>query len=442
MSLIVQEDEQSTTVTSEAARRKTVLIVGPPWPRSGTGRGMQNQVDYYRERGYFVVFICVPVHCSFSVSHPDWTRLRVGMEELGADRTFFAYIDNRRFKFAKYREWLRHSFRGTALDWIVFTAASARLPVEVRRFLSGLQVSLVHVNHVFTLQFTCDLLRSTIRSGAKVPMIVETHDIQAVALEDRGEINPWTHRPDTLDALVRSEVSQLEKAPVLLHVSVDDLEFFERHLPTKRHVLSMPTINKEFAASVESSSNHGGAGPIDLLFVAQSTAPNAAAVEWFFGRVWPHLSAHGYTLQIVGGIGELVHETLPELYEKFRSHFTGLVADLIPFYSAARCVIAPMVSGTGISCKTIEALAVGKPFVGTSKAYRGMPMNELARLGLKPHDDPEGFANAIVCALGKEREAAAASRAAYSELFCNQVSFNARDEAVRMALASRRWSVL
>ncbi len=219
--------------TSEALGPKTVVIIGPPWPRSGTGRGMQNQVDFYRDRGYFVVFICVPVHCSFSESHPDWDRLRAGMEELGADRTFFAYINETKFKIAKYKEWLRHSFHGTALDWIVFTAASAQLPAEAKRFLRGLNVTLAHVNHVFTLQFARDLLKSTIRSRANVPMIVETHDIQAVALQDRGEINPWTHRTDTLDALIRSEISHLAKTQVLIHVSVDDLNFFEARLPTK-----------------------------------------------------------------------------------------------------------------------------------------------------------------------------------------------------------------
>jgi hypothetical protein len=46
---------------------------------------------------------------------------------------------------------------------------------------------------------------------------------------------------------------------------------------------------------------------------------------------------------------------------------------------AARCVSATMVSGTGISIKTIEALALGKPFVGTSKAYRGMPKSVFER---------------------------------------------------------------
>ena len=108
------------------------------------------------------------------------------------------------------------------------------------------------------------------------------------------------------------------------------------------------------------------------------------------------------TVRIVGGIETQVRAELPEIYEAFRSHFVGLVAGLTPEYRSARCVIAPMISGTGISIKTIEALALGKPFVGTPKAYRGMPMDLLERAGLRACDTPQNFANAIVQALSEE----------------------------------------
>ena len=72
-----------------------------------------------------------------------------------------------------------------------------------------------------------------------------------------------------------------------------------------------------------------------------------------------------------------------------------------------------MVSGTGVSIKTIEALALGKPFVGTSKAFRGMPMDRIEKAGLRAHDTPREFADAIVDALSREKLASAASRVAY-----------------------------
>ncbi len=139
----------------------------------------------------------------------------------------------------------------------------------------------------------------------------------------------------------------------------------------------------------------------------------------------------------MGQVDLLVRTSLPEIYQAYRSYFAGpiAIAELRSTYRTARCVFAPMVSGTGISIKTIEALALGKPFVGTSKAYRGMPMDLISQAGLQAHDSPEDFANAIVRALSQEQLAAAASRRAYSAVFSKQAAFASRDEALRLATA-------
>jgi glycosyltransferase involved in cell wall biosynthesis len=411
--------------------KPTVIIVGPPWPRSGTARVMQNQIDYYRYRGYMTVFICVPIHCSYTETYSDWDDIKVGMKELGADHMFIAPINNRRFITEKYVGWIRHAFSGTAFDWIVSTARSAQLPEDAVRLLEELPIALINVNHVFTLGFAQRLLRQVVKSRYRIPIILETHDVQAHLLEERHEINPWTHRVDSLKQLLRSELSLLNNSNVLVHCSVDDFNFFKPRLPLKPHVLALPSIDEAFISTVNATSP--STDPIDLLFVGQSTDPNCAAMKWFFEEVWPLIADRGYNLKIVGQVDMLVRKNLPEIYQTFRSHFVGPIAELAPSYRAARCVFAPMVSGTGISIKTIEALALGKPFVGTSKAYRGMPMDRIEQTGLQVHDTAQGFANAIVHALTREQLAAAESRTAYRDIFSKQAGFAARDEALRIA---------
>jgi polysaccharide biosynthesis protein PslH len=422
-------------MSTSATKSRAVIIVGPPWPRSGTGRVMQNQVDYYRKRGYLTVFVCVPLHSSFTETHPDWGEIKAGIQELGADHTFYATIDSRRFFTAKYTAWVRHLFRGTGLDWIVFSAEAAQLPDDAVRFLRELPVALIHVNHVFTLGFARRLLRKVVRSNRRVPMILDTHDIQSYALEERRQINPWTHRFDTLERLLDSEIAHLEKVKVLVHLSVDDFNFFKLRLPHSQHVLSLPTIDEGFVSAVQGAAQ-SQIDPIDVLFVGQSTPPNRAAIKWFFEDVWPLIADRGYRIKIVGPIDELVRKDLPELHRAFSACFVGRAAELAPFYFAARCVMAPMVSGTGISIKTIEALALGKPFVGTSKAYRGMPMDRIEQAGLRAHDTPQGFADAIAYALSAEGLASAVSRAAYESLFSNQAAFSTRDEALKILAAT------
>lgn len=417
-----------------AGNSRTVLIVGPPWPRSGTFRVIQNQIEFYRHRGYSTAFVCVPIHCSYTESYPDWGDIKVGMQELGADWIFFAPIDNRRFVKAKYVEWVKHAFRGTALDWIVMTANSASLPDDAIQILRGLPIGILNVNHVFTLQFALRLLRQVSRSADHVPVILDTHDIQAHLLEERHEINAWTHREDDVKRLLNSELSLLQKAEVLVHCSVDDFRFFNSILPRKQHVLALPTIDESFVSTVEAACP--SSEQIDLLFVGQSTNPNCSAMKWFFKSIWPLISERRYRVKIVGQVDMLVRKELPEIYEEFRSNFLGPTNDLAPFYRAARCVIAPMVSGTGVSVKTIEALAMGKPFVGTSKAYRGMPIERLLEVGLQAFDTPQGFADAIVRALSEEGVAAAASRSAYERIFSREAAFASRDKTLRTVAAS------
>jgi polysaccharide biosynthesis protein PslH len=419
-------------VTKVESKKPTVVIVGPPWPHGGSSRVFQNQIEYYKDRGYATIFLCVPLHCSYTNEYPEWNEIKAGFQELAADQMFFAAINRRRFIRSKYVSWIRHALRGTALDWIVFTAGAADLGSDAMQTLRDSAVVLLHVNHVFTAGFAQRLLRDVIPGGRNVPTILETHDVQSQALLDRHEINPWTHRYDGFPELVRSEISLLNEANALIHLSTDDFKFFKERLPQKRHVLVPPTIDEAFICRAKGGRPSGDR--IDLLFVGQSTEPNLAAVRWFFEQVWPLIVEREYRLRIVGKIDMLARKELPGIYRTFAGYFAGPVVELAPYYSAARCVVSPMISGTGISIKTIEALALGKPFVGTSKAYRGMAIDMLGKFGLRANDTPQAFADAIVETLSDETMAAENSRRAYEELFSKRAAFSCRDEALRTAL--------
>jgi glycosyltransferase involved in cell wall biosynthesis len=411
-----------------------VIILGPPWPRGGAARVIQNQIDYYRNRGFFTVFIAVPFHWYHVSRARDPIELAEGMDELGSDRLFTAILEQKRYNLAKYKASIRYALLGTVLDWQVAIGAAARLSRKDLDFLATLPTPLFHVNHVYTLGFALNLRNLLFGGRSRLPVILETHDVQSHLLFERGIRSPWTRRPESLKRLIASEAALLKKVNVLIHLSVDDFKFFRTLIPGKPQFLALPTIDENFCSNVNASAAQSET--IDLLFVGQPHPPNLDAMRWFFDQVWPLINDRGYNLKIVGAVGSLVQKELPRLYDSCGSYFVGPVADLAPYYRAARCVIAPMVSGSGTSIKTIEALALGKPFVGTSKAFRGMPPDQINRAGLRGHDNPQAFAEAIAYALCSQDLAGAMSRAAYDDIFSVEASFAARDEALHAAIAA------
>jgi len=414
----------------------TVLIVAPPWPRSGAAWVIKNQIDYYRMRGFSTALVIVPFHRWFMRGNLIWEDIELGFAGLGAEKLFMAPLEERGYKAAKYTTSLRHAFRGTVLDWESAMAKSAVLPEGLDRFLQSASIALLHVNYVQTLGFATRLRRGLRGRSSRIPIVLETHDIQSHLMQERRELNPWTHKPDQVERAIQSEIALLKQADVLVHLSVDDFRFFQAQLPGKEHVLAMPAIDETFVSTVKAATPLSEA--IDLLFVGQKHAPNLAALKWFFEEVWPLLVEKQYSLKIVGPVETLVRENVPRLFETFRSCFVGTVEDLAPYYRSARCVIAPMVSGSGTSIKTIEALALGKPFIGTSKAFRGMPISRINETGTRSHDTPREFADAVVSVLADGQRAGAQSRAAYDSVFSVKANFAARDEATKAAAAARK----
>lgn len=115
--------------------------------------------------------------------------------------------------------------------------------------------------------------------------------------------------------------------------------------------------------------------PLSLVFVgAMSFPPNIAAMAWFTREVLPAVlrESPGARLTIVG------RDPAPEVRAMASRAVTvtGEVDDVRPYLAAATLFIAPMVSGSGIKNKVLEAMAMALPVVATSLAVEGLPILE------------------------------------------------------------------
>jgi glycosyltransferase involved in cell wall biosynthesis len=86
------------------------------------------------------------------------------------------------------------------------------------------------------------------------------------------------------------------------------------------------------------------------------------------------------------------------------------VADAQTFYDQIRVSVVPLLSGTGVSIKTLEALRFGKPVVSTTVGARGVATGAGQPL-LDIADDPEAFAERVVARCAEPAAASAAAPA-------------------------------
>ncbi len=411
----------------------TALIIGLPWLRSGTGKVMETQIKYLRSKGLKTIFVAVPHSAQMRRSDEIWSEFSNLSAELGSDKTLIATFDYRIRKGGSLGRWYSLRKGLNAMDWFMRPAAVSPIPPALECELRSGRVTTLLVNHVYAIQFGQRVKARLKELGQIVPMIFVTHDVQSHIILDNGIKNPFARKQDSFDELFATEVAALKAADVLVHVSTEDKLLFESALPDKPHILAFPA-----SEDLSGVTHPFPAGSMrDLLFVGASNIANYQALEWFFSRVKPWLGASPLSALIVGSIPSMIKSQDLGFYERVKHHLQGPVAETLPYYLMCTCVIIPMVGGRGVSVKTVEATAIGRPIIGTSFAYRGLPTEAVKAAGLKIFDDPREFALDILNTLADPEPRRDASRALFKRLFSYERFEIAMNEAIAASAAHR-----
>jgi glycosyltransferase involved in cell wall biosynthesis len=365
-----------------------VAQIHPAWHSCGSYRSFVTQAEAYRALGAAVSSIAIADLPGFAPGRRWlWRRyLDATPEFSGSDRLFGGAPLRALFAPRFLRDALLPYLHGDIAAMRVAVAERARLPESVERE----QFDLVHCNHFFLMPVACRLARG------EAPIILDTHDVQARQFELINRSSPYLLRPRaSFESMLERELAQMSRASLCAHVNDDELAFFEARLPEGAHALLYPSTPPP---------PMGEGGP-DIILVASNNAANVESVIWFLREVAPR--APGVEVRIVGGVDAGVRARAPEVFDAYRSWFTGRVDDPGVFYGSARLALLPTISGTGLSIKTVEALASGLPLIATTRAFRGMDAIALTLEGVAVADSPEDFARAL-----RERAARSATGAA------------------------------
>ena len=126
-----------------------------------------------------------------------------------------------------------------------------------------------------------------------------------------------------------------------------------------------------------------------MIFVGSESIFNITAIQWFLNKVLPLLTKKP-KIAIIGRVCKHIGE-----YNNIDKIM--FVENLADYYNKSRVAICPMLEGTGIKIKVVEALSYGLPVIGTEKAIDGF--FQKVNNGCIIADNEQDFAEAITAIL-------------------------------------------
>lgn len=217
-------------------------------------------------------------------------------------------------------------------------------------------------------EFWTDLMRNQDLKGAKT--IIDTHDWIT--------LNEFYNNPNLdLGKRFGEEINNLAFYDRIITISQDEYFIFKSFLNEK--VINIPP---SFSENFE---NTNFQKKYDLIFVGSDNPFNVLSIQWFTDKVLP-LLPKDIRICIIGRICKHVpdHENIEKVF---------FADDLATYYHSSKIAICPMLKGTGIKIKVVEAMSFGLPVVGTEKAVDGF--SEKKNNGCLVSDDEKNFAGII-----------------------------------------------
>lgn len=214
---------------------------------------------------------------------------------------------------------------------------------QFSRILKGNQYDYIIISYAYW----AELIREN-KHLKNAKLIIDTHDFLTSQFQNQKRFN--------LGKYFNKEVELLNLFQKVWVISSDENYVFSQFVTSE--VVTIPhALEAKFQFNSTSKK-------YDLVYIASSNEHNVKSAKWFFEEVYPKLNPN-LSICVVGKINEHILE-LPNVT---KMHF---VEDLDQVYSESRVAICPMLSGTGLKIKVVEALSFGLPVVCNPRGIDGL----------------------------------------------------------------------
>jgi glycosyltransferase involved in cell wall biosynthesis len=225
--------------------------------------------------------------------------------------------------------------------------------------------------------------------GPDVCKIIDTHDV-------------YTGRREKLKARkikkfyqyltkASEEARGLNRADVVIGIQENESKFFRELLGNSKrvitvgHTVDVPPVARPVSA--------------DILFLGSPYSANVDGVTHFIEKIFPQIRTampHARLL-LAGSICRVLKPDVAGV------QLLGEMNDVKDAYARAAVVINPVLAGTGLKTKTVEALAFGCPLVTTACGAEGL--ENAAGTAFYLADNPVHFADFVIQLLTQPKHA-------------------------------------
>ncbi|MEO5924475.1 MAG: glycosyltransferase [Bryobacteraceae bacterium] len=289
-------------------------------------------------------------------------------------------------------------------------------PREFRnRDLAWLIHRTIYTKNIDVLQLEYTVLGQYAGEFRRSPSMLFEHDVYFQSIARRlPYMNGLVERTEARWEYLRSLRYELKLLPRMDRVQVctrDNAEYLESFLPQLKG-----KIDEGYRAGIDTAEyafKPSGREPFTMLFLGSFRhLPNVEALQWFLKEVFPRIRAAEprAKLVIVGSDPPPRHS----LRDAEAIEMVGFVEDVREPLARYSVFVCPILAGSGIRVKLLEAFAAGIPVVSTRVGAEGLADRDGEVCALA--DEPTAFAAHVVRLLQNPAEAEALSLRARADV--------------------------
>lgn len=231
----------------------------------------------------------------------------------------------------------------------------------------------------------------TIRAHSKARIVMRSHNVESEIWQRLADNHPFGLKKKYLQLLVNRlrqyEISQINDFDAHVPITPRDQEWFLQ-MGARVPVKTIPTGIDPAKYIPDHSQVHF---PSVFIFGSLDWRPNQEGILWFIEQVWPKVVKRNEGLKLF-----IAGRSAPEWMNRLKGRSIEMVGEVdsaLDFYKSKAIMAVPLLSGSGMRIKIIEALAMEKPIVSTCIGAEGLGCKSGKHLLIA--DKPDQFANAI-----------------------------------------------